>query len=111
MFICSGKSIRVGGCLIAVLLAASATCAAVGASWNGVLSDAAGKPVAGAIVVLHSASGSRDYTTTTAANGKFGFGDIAAGSYEVSVRSADKDFKAAAPLVVKDASLFSMSLQ
>ena len=67
--------------------------------------------MADAVVVLHSASGNRDYTATTAANGKFVIAGIAVGSYEVSVRAADKDWKAAAPIVVEDASLLTMSLQ
>ena len=75
------------------------------------LRDGAGKALAGAGVRLHSASGGRDYSATTAANGTFAFADIAAGTYEASVKVADREWKGAAWLVVKDASPLTMSLQ
>jgi Carboxypeptidase regulatory-like domain len=53
------------------------------------LSDASGKPVADAILLLRPAAGGRDYTTTTTATGKFAFTDIAGGSYEVSLKTGD----------------------
>src|SRR5271169_2587091 len=87
--------------LIGILLTAMAAGAVSAATWNGVLSDAAGKPIAGAIVKLHS-GGAQDYSATTARDGKFGFVEIAAGSYEVSVRITDKEWKAVAPLFVGD---------
>ena len=83
--------------------------AASGASWNGVLSDAAGKPVAATIVTVHAASENRNYTATTTADGRFAFANIAAGTYEVAVKTADKEWKAT--LVVKDASPLTMLLQ
>jgi hypothetical protein len=85
--------------------------AASGGSWNGVLSDAAGKPVGSAVVILHSTSVGRDLTSTTAADGKFAFAGVAAGSYEVTVKLADHDWKAAAPIVVGEASVLTMPLQ
>jgi hypothetical protein len=110
MLICAGNRFRFL-CLIAVLLVASFSAAVSGAAWNGVLRDGSGKAVAGAVVRLHSASGGRDYSATTAANGTFAFADIAAGTYEASVKVADKEWKGAASLVVKDASTLTMSLQ
>jgi hypothetical protein len=85
--------------------------AVAGASWSGVLRDGNGKPVAGAAVKLHAVSGGHDYTATTASDGKFAFAAIAAGSYEVSVRVADKERKAAAPFVVKDGAILTATLQ
>ena len=93
-----------------VLLAATVFASVSGMSWSGVLTDASGKPVAGAVVRLHSSSVQRDYLATTAANGKFVIADIAGGTYEVSVRTADKEWKAATPLVIKDAAI-ALSLQ
>src|ERR1035438_6388086 len=110
MLICAGNRFRFL-CLIAVLLVASFSAAVSGAAWNGVLRDGSGKALAGAVVRLHSASGGRDYSATTAANGTFAFADIAAGTYEASVKVADKEWKGAASLVVKDASTLTMSLQ
>jgi hypothetical protein len=94
-----------------VLLAGTIAAAASGAAWNGVLSDSSGKPVAEAVVKLHAASGGRDYTATTAANGKFAFAEIELGSYDVSVKIADKEWKAAAPVLIKDAAAVTLSLQ
>src|ERR1700730_101525 len=98
-------------CLGAVLLISAIVAAASGTSWNGRVIDGTGKPLPEAVVKLHSATAGHDYTATTAANGKFALGEIAAGSYEVSVTVADKVWKAATPLLVKDASLLTMSLQ
>jgi hypothetical protein len=97
-------------CFALVLLPVPGAAAVSGASWNGRLSDASGKPVADAILLLHPAAGGRDYTTTTTATGKFAFTDIAGGSYEVSLKTGDKEWKAG-PLVVKDATPLSFELQ
>jgi hypothetical protein len=98
-------------CLSMVLLAATVFASVSDTSWSGVLTDASGKPVAGAVVRLHSSSVQRDYLATTAANGRFVIADIAGGTYEVSVRTADKEWKAATPLVIKDAAAIALSLQ
>ncbi|HEY3973401.1 MAG TPA: TonB-dependent receptor [Candidatus Sulfotelmatobacter sp.] len=74
------------------------------------LSDGSGKAIAGAKLKVHSAAG-RDYSATTAANGRFVFEGIAAGTYEVSVKIADKEWKSAAPFVVTEESGLSSSLQ
>ncbi|MFZ0863813.1 MAG: TonB-dependent receptor [Candidatus Sulfotelmatobacter sp.] len=94
-----------------MLLAGSGASALSGASWSGVLTDGSGKPLAEAVVTLRSSSGGRDYTVRTASSGKFAFAEIVAGSYEVSVKVADREWKAVAPLVVKDASTLTMALQ
>src|ERR1022692_284319 len=110
MFIGSGDRICIL-CFSVVLLSAPVVASVSGSSWNGVLSDDAGKPVAAAVVKLHSTSGGRDYTATTALNGKFAFADIAGSTYEISVKIADKEWKAAASFVVKDAAILTMALQ
>jgi hypothetical protein len=81
-----------------------------GGSWTGVLSDAAGKPVGSAVVILHSTSPGRDLTSTTAADGKFALTGVAAGSYEVTVKFADHEWKAAAPIVFGEASVLTVTL-
>jgi hypothetical protein len=98
-------------CLAVVFFAVPVANAMAGASWSGVLRNENGKPVAGAVVKLHSISGGHDYTATTATDGKFAFAGIAADSYEVSVRIADNERKAAAPIVVKDAAILTATLQ
>src|SRR5271169_3042345 len=98
-------------CFGVVPLVAPIAVAVSAASWNGVLSDGSGKPVAEAVVRLHSPSGGRDCTVTTEAKGKFAFADIAAGTYEVSVKIADKEWKATTPWVVTDGAALTMALQ
>jgi len=98
-------------CLTAVLLAAPVAGALSGGSWNGILKDGSGKSVAEAVVKLHSASGGGDYTATTGADGKFAFAGIAAGAYEVSVKTADKEWRAASAFVVKDSAALTLDLQ
>jgi hypothetical protein len=76
---------RIRALFLSAILLGSLTAEAVsGASWNGVLLDSSGKPVAEAVVKLHPTGGGRDYTATSSANGKFAFVDIAAGLYELS---------------------------
>src|SRR5271165_438813 len=98
-------------CLGVVLATGPVAGALSGASWNGALTDGSGKPVATAVVNLHSTFGGRDYPATTAADGKFAFAAIAAGSYEVSVRIGGKEWKAPAPLVVIGEETLSAVLQ
>src|ERR1051326_1761837 len=96
-------------CLVLILLTVGAAAALSGASWVGVLTDSVGKPVAGAVIKLHSAD--HEYRATTAASGKFEFAEIAAGTYEISVKTADRQLTPTIPFVVKDASALTISLQ
>lgn len=96
---------------LAILIATPAASAASNAMWNGRLSDAQGKPLTGARVVLHSAATGRVYTATSTAEGSFAFNAIDAGNYELAVEINRKEWKAEAPLVVKEASAMSTSLQ
>src|ERR1700722_18758292 len=98
-------------CLPVFLAAASSAGAVSGASWDGVLRDDAGKAVADAVVRLHPASGGSDYTSKTSAKGRFAFADLAAGSYEVSVKVADREWKTANPMLIKDAAVLTLALQ
>jgi len=98
------------GFLGLAVLTASIAFAVSGASWNGALTDRSGKAVSEAVVTLHSTSGGRDYSTTTAANGTFTFEAIGAGIYQISVKSRDKEWKAASSLVVKESATLAMSL-
>jgi hypothetical protein len=75
------------------------------------LRDGAGKAVADAVIRLHLTSGGSNYTSKTAPNGRFAFADVPAGGYEVSVKVADREWKTASPVVIKDAAILSMALQ
>ncbi len=98
-------------CLGVLLFVSSIAGAATGSSWNGVLIDSSGKPVAAAVVKLHAAWGGPDYTATTSSNGKFSLGGIVAGSYELSAAAAGKEWKAAMPQVVTDGAVLTLWLQ
>jgi len=74
-------------CALFVIRSAAGT---GGASWNGILTDGEGTPIAGAVATLHASSDNRLYTATAAADGKFAFPDIAVDTYEVSVKNCDK---------------------
>ncbi len=103
---------RVRALFLSAILLGSLTAEAVsGASWNGVLLDSSGKPVADAVVKLHPTGSGRDYTANSAANGKFAFGEIAAGLYELSATASGKEWKASRPLLVTEGAVLTMSLQ
>jgi hypothetical protein len=94
------------------LLVVVATLSAVPkSSWNGVLRDAVGNPIAGAKVTLRGISGNRDYGVATTGNGHFSFVDLPGGSYEVSVAAGDKVWRAAKPLIITDGVTWTIGLQ
>src|SRR5277367_3231496 len=95
-------------CIVAILLA-SAAHALSGASWSGVLADGANKPIAQAVIKLHSAN--HDYTATTTGDGRFSFPELAAGNYQVSATVAGKEWKTSSSLEIKEASTLMMALQ
>jgi len=94
-----------------VLLAVSAPGAVSGASWNGVLTDVAGKPVVGAILKLHSSSGDGDYTATSDGNGQFSFAAVTGGSYEVTVTISGEIWRTPAPVLIKDTDALTTGLR
>src|ERR1039458_8232959 len=64
---------------------APAQTAAAAVAVDGTVKDGAGLAVAGAIVTLETAAGAGQRTTATDQAGGFRFGDVAAGSYHVTV--------------------------
>src|SRR5579863_5423472 len=95
--------------LIVVYLILGVSIAAA-ASWNGRLTDSSGKAVAGATVRLHSTSGKLDFQATTGIDGEFSLTGIEPGSYELSIHTTDKEWKAAEPLIIKESAV-NLSLQ
>jgi len=71
-------------------------------SRNGLLTDSSGNPVAGAVVRLYSVPKGRDYSASTAVDGRFAFDGIEAGSYEISVRTPDEEWHGTVPVIVRD---------
>lgn len=72
---------------ISLLLLTLSTLAFAATAVEGTVTDAAGKPVAGARVTLQYAEGPEAATAVTAADGGFQFGAVEAGSYVISVEA------------------------
>lgn len=70
------------------------------ASWEGIVRDSAGKPVAGAVVRVRSSAAGREYTSTTGPRGVFDFTQVATGTYQVSIRSAGREFRGTSSVVL-----------
>jgi hypothetical protein len=71
-------------------------------SWNGVLKDKAGTPVAGVVISLHAPSGRLDYTSTTSRSGAFSFDRIRAGEYQLSAKKDNSIWLSPKLLVIND---------
>jgi hypothetical protein len=84
-------------CLGIALFAVPMPQALSGASWSGVLRDAAGSPAGDATVRLRTTSGEHDYTARTSPGGKFVFSGLVAGNYELSVTVVGKTYNTAEP--------------
>src|SRR5580658_6410709 len=97
-------------CAVVSLLMVPASRTSPAPSWAGVLRDKSGNPIARAIVTLH-AKGDRTYSAKTSATGEFSFAEIAAGSYELSVSLAGKNYVAANPLIVEAEKVLTATLE
>src|SRR6266849_3872442 len=87
-----------------------APCSFSATTWNGVLRDAAGKPVADAKITLGGSSGDRMYEARTTASGTFVFAGVAAGTYALAVEAAGKTWTAAKPIVIAEGSAPNLEL-
>ena len=88
--------LRARASVLFVLLLALCGAASANNSWIGTLLDAAGKPVAGAAVHLHSNSNDHDYESRTNDAGEFHFESLEAGEYRLSVTVDGKTWALAA---------------
>src|SRR5450432_3619872 len=80
-------------------------------TWKGVVRDAAGNSVSGALVELRAISGGARYAIKTSPRGEFALTGIVAGSYELDVISAGKTWKSATLLLIKDDSGFTSAIE
>ena len=78
-----------------------------GASWKGILRDAAGKPVAAARVELHGAAVARCRTDS---NGIFELREMASGSYALQVEWQGKNWAGSAPVEIRAGARHTESL-
>jgi hypothetical protein len=97
--------------LLATPAAGAVSGASSSASWNGVLTDASGKSVAGAVLKLHASSGERDYTVATDGNGHFAFAAIAAGRYEVTATISGEIWRTPAAVLIKETDALTTGLR
>jgi len=81
-----------------------APCSVSATTWNGVLRDAAGRPVADAKITLRVSSGDRTYEARTTADGTFTFAGIDAGTYTLAAEAAGKTWTAAKPIAIAEGS-------
>src|SRR5882762_4609622 len=86
-----------------------APCSFSATTWNGVLRDAVGKPVAGAKITLRGA-GNRTYEVRTSASGTFDFAGVEAGTYTLAVEAAGKTWTAAKPIVDTEGNAANLEL-
>jgi hypothetical protein len=97
--------------LVFFFLLAPLVSAAAESAWTGVLRDAAGNPVEGALIKLVGADGKREYSATTSATGQFAFSAVEAGSYALNVNSGMKTWSASEAVIVKDGVAMTDTLQ
>src|ERR1039458_8069719 len=76
------------GAILTALVAGWAPAQTAAVAVDGTVKDGAGQAVAGAIVTLETAAGAGQRTTATDQAGAFHFGDVAAGSHNVTVAAA-----------------------
>src|SRR5437879_4274479 len=81
-----------------------APCSFPATTWNGVLRDAAGKPVADAKITLQGNSGGRTYEARTTASGTFVFAGIEAGTYTLAAQVAGDTWTASKAIVISEGS-------
>src|ERR1700739_1139563 len=79
-------------------------------TWNGVLRDAAGKPVADAKITLRANSRDRTFEARTAADGAFAFSGIAPGTYTLAAETAGKTWTASKAIVIAEGSAPNLEL-
>ncbi|HTB91215.1 MAG TPA: TonB-dependent receptor [Candidatus Sulfotelmatobacter sp.] len=79
-------------------------------TWNGILRDAAGKPVADAKITLHASPGDRMYEARTSAVGAFVFAAIAPGTYMLAAEAAGKTWTASKAIVIAEGSAPNLEL-
>ena len=102
-------STRFSGFVVFVALVI-APCSFSATTWNGVLRDSAGKPVADAKITLRASSGDRTYEARTTAGGAFVFARIEAGTYTLAAEAAGKTWTAPKTIVIAEGSAPNLEL-
>jgi hypothetical protein len=95
----------------AILLAASSSEALAGATWSGKVTDSAGAPVYRAFIACEALSHVNDHQVTSVDDGEFALTDLEPSTYTLSVSVGNEEWKADAPITVKDDSPMTMNLR
>src|SRR6476620_4363243 len=90
-------------------LTSAAAGAQNGLSLNGVLRDGTDKPVKAALT-LNDNKNSRRYSAESSAEGKFTFAGVQPGTYQLSVKAGEKEWRSTTPVVVETVLSLSLSL-
>jgi TonB dependent receptor-like, beta-barrel len=80
-----------------------------GLSLNGVLRDGTDKPVKAALT-LNDNKNSRRYSAESSVEGKFTFAGVQPGTYQLSVKAGEKEWRSTTPVVVETVLSLSLSL-
>jgi hypothetical protein len=86
--------------LWAVVVLVSEGRAAGASAWNGVLRDASGKAVSGALIVLREVAAGTTYSAKTSVRGEFIFADLAPGRYDLKVTAGGKTWTVSMPIAI-----------
>jgi len=95
--------------LIVLIAFFAGRAAATPVPFSGIVTDAAGKPIARAEVKLHSAGGER--TATAGADGTFAFAAVETGTYEISIKVPEKEWTNSAQVVAREAVPLKLALR
>ena len=79
-------------------------------AWQGVLRDAVGNPVAGALVSLREVELRGEIVAMTDSGGQFEFAALPAGKYSVSVELRGRETACETPLVIREGDHFTVRL-
>src|SRR4029077_5294428 len=106
-----GFGSRVSTAFLCAILTTSLVAAGTKGSWNGSLHDESGNPIREATVRLDLASGGSENTAQNMTVGGFVFRKVGAGSYDLVVENHERTWKLADPVVIKDGTILTASLQ
>lgn len=83
----------------------------ISASWQGIVRDANGKALAGALIELREIASGRTQTTRTDEAGAFRFTELPAGDYAVQIHWQGKTAKAREPIKIRGGDHLNSSVQ
>jgi hypothetical protein len=104
-------SLRVVICAAVLVSPSLSAFGASRVSWNGVLRDPQGTPIAQATLVLRSKYAGLEFAATTSPDGRFGLSDLSPGEYELSATVRGRKYESASPVNIPDVPVFTSGLK